>query len=134
MSRGIVCENFLEVDRTGLERTDELKIIPGESPGREELVRRDRKANFRKPVLPALFRGFDRDRLPFRLFLRRALGIELNDGAGGKKRDNFRGADLDRFCTIRSMFFPFGMAWARVMRQRNRGVRVRGPMRTCMAW
>ena len=63
--------------------------------------------HLRKPVLPALLGGLERDGLPFRLLLRRALGIEVHDGAGGEERENFGRADLDRFLHNQVHVFPF---------------------------
>ena len=53
--------------------------------------------HLREPVLAALLGGLERDALPFRLFLRRALRIELHHGASGKERKDLGRADLDRF-------------------------------------
>ena len=58
-------QDFLEMDGVGLERADQLKI---EMPAvLEELRHGLGRVDLRQPVLTALFRRFDRDRLPFRL-------------------------------------------------------------------
>ena len=49
----------------------------------------------RQPVLTALFGCFNRDLLPFRLFLRGAFGIDLNNRAVGNDRRDFGCANLD---------------------------------------
>ena len=72
----------------------------------KKFVRRPRGVHVREPVLPALLGGLERDGLPFRLLLRRALGIELHDGACGEERENLGRADLDRFLDDQVHVFP----------------------------
>ena len=61
----------------------------------------------REPVLPALFGRFERDGLPFRLLVSRALRVEVHDRATGKEREDFGRADLDRFLHDEVHVFPF---------------------------
>ncbi len=83
--------------RARLERADEPQVISGGRVGAEKIVRRRGRVDLREPVLSALLGRLERDGLPFGLLLRRALRVELHHGAGGEERENFRGADLDRF-------------------------------------
>src|SRR5712692_5342000 len=87
-------QNPLQMPRVRLKRTDQLQIEL-DAFG-EKLGKLSRRAHLREPILSALLGCFDRDLLPFRLLLRRALKIEMYDRAIGENRRNFGRADLDR--------------------------------------
>src|SRR2546423_7670414 len=98
-------EDFLEMNGVGLKRAGQLQIeMP---PVREELRHRLWRLNPRQPVLTALFRRFDRDRLPLRLFGCGAFFVETNHGPIRNDRRDFGSADLDSFLRDEVHVFPF---------------------------
>ena len=81
-----------------------------------------RGAHFWQPVLPALLGRFDRNLLPFRLFLRSAFKIDVYNGAIGKDGRDLGRADLDRFLhdQVHVLSFGNGLADRDVAAQRRR--------------
>jgi len=61
----------------------------------------------RQPILATLFGGFDGNLLPFVLFLRPALGIEVHNGAIGNDRRNLGRTNLDCLLHNEIHVFPF---------------------------
>lgn len=106
MFGGIFRQDFLKMDRVGLERPDQLEI---ESPMLlKKPGERLRGFHFGEPVLATLFRGFHRHGLPFRLLGAGALFIKSHDRAIGENRRDFGRPDLDGFLHDQVHVFSLG--------------------------
>ena len=137
MPARILGQDFFQMPRIGLKRADEAQILwrRSLSVGRinatvidrrysitEKIFELSRRAHLRQPVLSALLGRFNRDLLPFGLFLRRAFKIDMHNGAIGKDGRNLGRADLDRFLHDHVHVLPFwnGLAERDAAPQRRR--------------
>jgi hypothetical protein len=116
----IIGEDFFKMLCAGLKRPDQAQIERRSHIAIRRLKRLQvdrcvkkfreffRHMHARQPVLSTLLGCLNRNLLPFRLFLRRAFGIDLHDGAIGNNRRNRGRADLNRLLHNQLHVFPFG--------------------------